>query len=527
LDIVTLRRESSRAQHVPFWRRLNLDFFFASLLLVGYIAFVYFWPSITTAGNQIDPNIYVLLTDLGFLASPLFVAAVLLLFLRFFPWIVRLASSVVAKKRGASAVLALAQMERTPRPAARIIVLLALAIASSSFLFILIATKDQRNIDVANFYVQAADFSGHLPESDASKTFSQLKTYYSGLAGVQSATLGYYDVIQLSSDQSTNGQGSLTIDAVDADTYARTAIWSPVYSSQALSDLTAQLVSHRSDGISQNVVYALVDAAAWQRLHLSQGEHFTLPVDSSGSPQVHFIALAQINYVPGLNDSSSLTWSGMGLIVDYLNYTSVKAKALGETASSLPPNYIWLRTRDDAASLTSIRNALPDLVDRRNILTIMQNNPDHLGIIGVMAIGVAAALILALIGTLLSSWHNAANRLTNFAIIRALGMAPRQIAAVLLWEQGFIYTLAFLLGIGLGGLLTIFVAPTISALTIMHGDIGNGGAPNVPPIQVIIPYFQLVLLLGVLVILCLAALLLMACIVSRPALSQTLRLNED
>jgi len=49
----------------------------------------------------------------------------------------------------------------------------------------------------------------------------------------------------------------------------------------------------------------------------------------------------------------------------------------------------------------------------------------------------------------------------------------------------------------------------------------------VPPVQTIIPYFQLLFLLGGLVIICLVALLLMAYIVSRPSLSQTLRLNED
>ncbi len=56
-----------------------------------------------------------------------------------------------------------------------------------------------------------------------------------------------------------------------------------------------------------------------------------------------------------------------------------------------------------------------------------------------------------MIGTLLSSWLNASNRLTNFAVLRALGMATRQVSAVLLWEQGFVYILAFLLGTGLGG----------------------------------------------------------------------------
>src|SRR5258708_26628145 len=101
-----------------------------------------------------------------------------MLFLRLSPKIRRLATRLVAKMRSAPAVLALAQMERTPRPSARLIVLLALAVSSACFLFTLIASKEQRNVDLATFPTEAADFSGSLPPPDPSKTFTQLMAYY-------------------------------------------------------------------------------------------------------------------------------------------------------------------------------------------------------------------------------------------------------------------------------------------------------------------------------------------------------------
>ena len=524
MDIVSFRRESARPRRVPFWRRFYLDLFIVILLLAGYAVYSYLWSLLTLSSVRIDPVIYTVLTSVGFFATPLMVAAILMLFLRFFPRILHLATYLVAKLRSAPAVLALAQMERGPRPAARVIVLLALAVSSACFLLTLIASKEQRNIDLATFSTHAADFSGALPVSDVSKTFSQLMTYYGGLPGVQSVTLGYHDVIQLSPNHSASSQGSITIDAVDSDTYAHTAIWPASYSTQPLSDLTAQLTSHRSAGSTQDLVYALVDTATWQRLHLTQGARFTLPGDSSGNSHIDFIALAQINYVPGVADTPTQAWSGMGLIVDYQNYVTVKARATGRTVSSLAPNYVWLRTSDDTASLARLRNLLPALQDRSQVIATIQNDPNHLGVIGVLYIGVATALVLALVGALILSWLHASNRLTNFAVARALGMAPRQIAAVLLWEQSFIYILALLLGTGLGAMLTIFVAPTVGVLPVGNGlDIGF----NVPSIQVVIPFTQLLLLLGVLTIICLGALLLMARIVSRPSLSQTLRLNED
>lgn len=524
MDIISFRRESSRPQHVSLWRRLYLDVIFALLLLIGYAVYTYFWNFLSQSSSRIDPVIYNVLTSIGFLTSPFIVVAVLLLFLRFFPLIVRFITHLVARKRSASAVLALAQMERTPRPAARMIVLSALAIAASCFLFTLIASQEQHTIDAATFSVEAVDFSGSLPTSDASQSFAQLKAYYSGLPGVQSATIGYHDTIALSSDQSLSGPGSVTISAVDANTYAHTAIWPSTYSSQPLANLTAQLVAHRADGIAHHVIYALVDVTTWQRLHLSQGKQFTLPGDSSGNSHLNFIALDEITYVPGVYDTPTITGTGMALIVDYQNYAAVKPEATGSTSSSLVPNYIWLRANDNPATLANLRNVLPDLNDRNQLITTIQNDPNQLSIIGVMYIGVGAAFVLALVGILVLSWLNASNRLTNFAVARALGMDPRQIAAVLLWEQGFVYILALLLGVALAALLNMFAAPVVGSLPIGYGL----NLPyDIPAIQVVVPYVQLFLLLGVFALICLVALLLMTRIISRPSLSQTLRLNED
>lgn len=57
LDIVTLRRESSRIKHVPFWRRLNLDLLVVVLIVAGYIAYSSLWQSFITAQSG-DPAIF-------------------------------------------------------------------------------------------------------------------------------------------------------------------------------------------------------------------------------------------------------------------------------------------------------------------------------------------------------------------------------------------------------------------------------------------------------------------------------------
>ena len=514
LDIVALRREYAREQRVPLWRRYNLDLFVIVLIALGYIIYNYLWQSLTAA-QAFDPTIYNALKVGGFVAPPLITAAVLMLFLRLFPFILRLVTRLATKRRGAPVVLAFAQMERASRPAARVIVLLALAIATSCFLLTLMATKQQRTTDAAAFAV-GADFSGPLSPSDAFKTFDTLKTQYSSIRGVQTATIGYSDVV-------SNPIGDVHISAVDTGTYAQTAIWPLHDTEQGLTSLTAQLKAHRGDATAHNVVYALVDAALWQKLALSPGASFTFTMNQTGTLRIQFIALAEIHYIPGSYNSPINPDSDVGIIVDYQSYATVYAKNGG---GSLSPNYVWLRTAGDAASLASVRSALPGLQDRQMLTTANQQNSVHVDILGVLAIGMGAALLLALLGTLLSSWLNAASRITGFAVLRALGMTPRQVAAVLLWEQCFVYLLGFLLGIGLGAILTLFAAPAVELLDLA----GPSSAYNpfdVPPVPTVIPYSWLALLLSVLLIVCLVALLLMARIVSRPSPGQTLRLNED
>jgi ABC-type antimicrobial peptide transport system permease subunit len=514
LDIVTLRRESARIKHVPLWRRFNLDLFVVALIVAGYLVYASLWQSFIAAQAS-DPTIYNMVKVVGFIAPPLLVVALLMLFLRILPWILHLASALVAKKRSAPAILAFVQMQRAPRPAARIIILLALAIASSCFLLTLMVTKQARASDAATFAV-GADFSGPLSASDAVKNFNILKMQYSTLPGVQSATLSY-------SDEISAFGGDIDLFAVDADTYAHTALWSAQDSAQSLSDLAAQLVAHRPDASAQNVVYALVDSAFWQKYKLSSGTHFTLSMNNADTLQITFVALAEVDYIPGTYHTSANPDSDVGMIVDYQSYATVYAR---ESNAALAPNTVWLRTSDNPSVLAHLRALLPGLQDRRMLALSNQDNSTHLDIIGVLAIGIGVALLLALIGTLLSSWLNAFSRLTSFALMRALGMAPRQIASLLLWEQSFVYILAFLLGTGMGALLIVFVPPAVTLLDLT-GPSSLYNPYDVPPVPVVIPYLLLSLLLAGLVIVCLSALLLMARVVSRPSPGQRLRLNED
>ena len=482
------------------------------LLCLGYVG--YFYLSQPAIAQQFDTGLLAIRGLMAlvapFLASMIFFT----LFLRLYPLCLRLGSRLAARKRTAPAVLAFAQMERAPRPASRMVLLLALVISTTMFILAYTATQQQRTVDSANFAV-GADFSGPSAPNPHHLSVAQQAATYRATPGVTSASPGYVASIQAEGANTTTN-----IVAVDTDTYANTALWTSQYSDQSLSSLMSPLVSHRSEATSNDTVSAIVDDNMARTQGLSVGSSFVLPTVDGYN--IRFVVVGQVHAIPGVYDSS-YRFSTVGLLCDYQSYAAVYTKNSGNTVDA---NFVWLKTASDAASLNNVHHAYSSLQDRRALITAEEGNPLYVNVTGVLDLGIATALLLALLGTLFFAWLNAAGRLTNFAVLRALGMAPRQIAAVLLWEQGGIYVAALVLGLALGLFLLTFVGPALIFTDVVTA-LGSQNEIYLLPAQLIIPGWLIVSLLGALVLICGVALALMTRLVARPSLGQVLRLNED
>ncbi len=538
LDVLASRRETARSTYRPLWLRLNLDLIAALLALLGYVVSLY----ITSIGNLLNTQTNTLVATPLALIAPLFLLlAIVLLFLRFFSPLLRASARVAARSRGASSMLALAQMSRAPQQATRMTLLLALATAFALFTLIFTASQQQRSLDLAA-YESGADFSGDLAVVNTTPSLAAIEAGYQKLAGVQSVSTGY----------TTTGSaaGSIhvpfVIKAVDSATFAQAANWSAQDSSQPLAALMHQLASYRQQGISQDTVPAIIDASAQNNLNLHLGSIFSLGIDNSYG-RIRCMVVAIVQHIPTVDDRLGIAPdsdqpASAGLLLDYETYAAIYAHDLhssGMPASPLPINHIWLRSSNNTTQLSTLRTALTtsnlrlnNLIDRRAILKAMQNDPLYLNLIGVLALGALTALLLAFVGSLVASWLSVAARLTNFAVLRALGTTPRQVTSVLAWEQIIIYVIALLLGTLFGALLAITVVPALVFTSIPisgTSDLGSNTFYNLQqiiPTQIVVPPTLFVAFL-LLVVLCTLALSMMIRIVVRPSLSQTLRLNED
>ena len=548
MDVLAMRREQTRTLKRPLWQRMNLDVIAGVVALVGYGISLY----LTGLGSVLQGDAKTLITTPLSIIAPFFlVIGCMLLFLRIFPLLLRLASHIAARGRGAVSMLAFAQVSRSPRQPLRMTMLLALSIAFTLFTLVYMATQTQHIQDIVT-YQAGADFSGDISSvaSLNSNTVSNANSHdpasliqrYRAIPGVISASAGFIG-------QGTAGNAALPIvlRAVDANSFGNTVLWSSDKDRQTASSSLKDLANRQQSAVKNVLIPAIVDTTTLQRLHLSVGSHFKLKVDNQVVNTVQCVVVGSVSHVPTVNDrTAQLGTQGFmsvgGILVDYLTYVNVNlqvAKASGVSSFGqldIPTiNHVWLHSRDDTASLNSIRTSikqpgllLQNIVDRRALLATLNADPSYLILSGILRIGTVTALLLALVGNLLASWLTARTRLGNFAVMRALGTSPTRIASILIWEQGIVYTIGLLLGVAFGTLLSVTVIPSLT-LSNLNTNLSNTQFFDLQtafPTQLVMPP-TLPLALIVLVAIYAMALLMMVRVVSRPSLGQTLRLNED
>ncbi len=531
LDVLSLRRESARSTRRSLWQRWNIDIFAALIALTSFVILTYI-----TRSGILDPyTALVLLTPLTLLGSVFLLIAIVLLLLRFFPVLLERGASLTGRTRSAAPLLALAQMARSFRQPLRTTLLLTIATAFSIFTLVCLASQTQRVLDVTSFQA-GADFSGGASNviitaaqlSDATKQFASIP-------GVRSASLGY--VVPAIASNGLDGP-SIDFHAVDADTFAQTAIWNEQDSDQSLNSLMSLLRSQRSTALSQHLVPAIVDSQALNTLHVGIGGTFTLNFASlsHATDLTSFVVVATIHHIPTPNPSI-----GPGVLVDYKTYATAYEQKQGISGNlAIPVDTVWLRTADDRASLQSVRRTISSgkfqfdpLYDRRNLIATQYNEPLYLTLTGVLGLGATTALLLALIGSLTASWSSIRSRLGSFTVLRALGATPLQVVFALTWEQCFIYITAILLGIIFGLVFSFLVVPVLTFTSVsplaVSSDVSAQAfyiAQSVPPIRVIIPATVSIALVT-LAALCLMTLILMVWLVLRTSIGTMLRVNED
>ena len=159
------------------------------------------------------------------------------------------------------------------------------------------------------------------------------------------------------------------------------------------------------------------------------------------------------------------------------------------------------------------------VVERAGLEADLAGDPLGLAVIGILGLGSIAALVFAAIGFLVTTTVSTQERLGEFALLKALGLAPRQLFRWLTLESIALLVVGLLAGVLLGILL--------AWLTLPFATLTATGEPPVPAPVVVVPLDALLPTLALAVFLVLASMVLVRRLVPAARTSAVLRAKDE
>ena len=172
-----------------------------------------------------------------------------------------------------------------------------------------------------------------------------------------------------------------------------------------------------------------------------------------------------------------------------------------------------------AATVAEPPFAAAAVVDRDAVEAGLVGDPLGLGVIGILGLGSIAALVFAAIGFLVTTTVSTQERLGEFALLKALGVAPRQLLSWMTAEGAALLFVGLVAGVGLG-LVLAWLALPFATLTA-------SGEPPLPTPVVVVPADGLLPIVLLAVALLLATVVLVGRLLPGARTSAVLRARDE
>ncbi len=523
MDVLAFRREQGRQSQQPFWARYYLDLIFAALCLVGYLELGQFGATSVRAqlpGGASSPLL---------LVSPaLLLLAGALVTLRLAPLAAALGERIAARGRGFSAMLAFAQVERTPAKYLRMTLLLTLAVGLGIFAISYNASLQRNVSDNASYTVGSSlRLTQHFAEAQGFS--NKIESAYQAQPGVRTISPVYRTVATTTADQGSSALSMLVVDPATFTQVVNPVSWRSDYGSESLPQLMQGIQSNTSaqSGVG-TPIWAIVSQSFAQQNSLSVGAKFALTLAENTFGSNNFVVGAIVSDFPTLYPQQ---YPDGFIVVGQQSFDQAIKAANPGAGIVLGPNEFWVLTDGNAAheaAFTHYVGEHPELdtdttLSLRDTLATAQANPVGSGMRGLLLIGAIMAALLAVLGAIIQSALAARQRATQFAVLRTLGVGNRELTQILLSEQSVVYVFGLVGGTALGALL---VTATLPFLQFSDRPVDPALLGTPPYVLVTDPralgVFYLALLLAFVV-----ALLIAARYAATVGLGRALRLGED
>ena len=524
--IVERKRKRSRFSEQPFWKKFFLDFITLGISIYGYYNYKNYTGIITATGKsavnvQIDP--------LLFLISSLFIIGAALLFLRIYPYLIRLIFFLGRRHWNPAAYASFIQVGRSSGREQFLMIFLILSIAVGIFSANTARTLNQ-NIEYRLEYAMGSDVLLHpywnsFPAENPDGTeiegeeiyiepsFANYEKIEGAAAAAKVYTSTDYRV------QSTNvtslDRSHVTVMGIEPVSFSHVT-WSR-------DDLFAPYHINSYLGLLVDAPRAaLVSVSLRDALELQPGD--TIRVAIGAQSPTELIVYGFVTYWPSINPYQSVR-TAEGRQTVNRDFIVCNLEFLQNKFTKQPYD-VWIR-KDEGVTDKEIYDYIwdhgelqaetVDYLDQKIIEA--KNDPLLQGFNGMLTLGFMITMFVCVIGFLIYWILSIRTRTLQFGVFRAMGMSVSNVIGMILCEQGLISLVSILVGIILGGITSDLFVPMLEMVYSVSEQV-----PEFLVVASRADYGKIYLVIGLMLLL---GILILSRIIVRTKIDQALKLGED
>ncbi|MBN2470863.1 MAG: hypothetical protein JXN59_09075 [Anaerolineae bacterium] len=468
-SIMSYKREQVRAGK-PWWQRIFLD-----VVLLGISAYTLY--SLGSSGGLTASATDPFSDPLVFLAPTLFSLGCTLLFLRLYPWLLNLDARLLARTKNIAFLMALREVTRSLGRYRSTLLMMCFTLSLIGYTASMASTLDRSLEDVIAYQVGAD--SVMIVATDAQTEESTGSDGSSTVTVTGYNTLPAIDLLQIEGVTHVSRVGRYTAQIVlqnqridgtvlglDRATMPAIAHFRDDYAAEGLADALNRLAGNRTG--------VLISTYTAEAYGLAVGQEITLQLSALGAwYQTSVPVIGLLKYFPTLDPREGF-------------FAITNIDPIFELVGTELPHNVWL-SLDAQANPAAIRAEAVEMgypvIAWRDPATLIHEalaQPTRRGVLGFLSIGFVAAIVLALVGSVIQSTASFQAQAIQIGSLRAMGLGSASVNTYLISTQGIAA-----LGSIAGGTL-IGIGTTLLFLPLM--DFSGG----LPPYLIRVAWSQII-----------------------------------
>lgn len=520
-SIVEYKQSKARSIKKPLWQKYFIDFVLFAVSFYGLYSYRLrqgVLKSTGVGGSEIP------IDPLLFLISTFFILSIGLIFLRLYPYIIRVIYFIGRKIWSPAVYFSLINVGRENGMNQFIMIFLILTISLGIFnanaartintnaeekVKYSIGSDIVLNVAWDNNDNGAGDEAGNAISSQAKAILYREPPFeqFQSLKGVEYATKVLYKNNAVSNINKKTETG-INFMAIEPSSFGKTA-W--------LRD--GILPYHFYDYLNlmtKDSRAMLVSRSFETKYKMKVGDK--IEVRWGNGNKIEGIIYAFVDYWPTYNpyakDDKS---SAPSLIVANLSYVYMNIP--------IEPYEVWLKKENNASSeeiyndILEKKIPIQSLKDTSQEIIKVKNDPILQGTNGALTLGFVVTILISMIGFLIFWIISIKQRTLQFGIFRAMGISMKQIIKMLICEQILISGVSIFTGIIVGGITSDLFVPLL--------QMAYNTKEQVPPFKVVAlrsDYIKLYIIVSIILIL---GFLILSRMISKIKINQALKLGED